>query len=416
MMHGMMKPIGAPAVPNNNAPNNGTNNFPGAGPMPPGSVDPNMPRKRYFGHRKFNNPMREYTIKSANLPLEEAAKLEVSRSSTVENNKTAVNILQEVLSRRNVNPLYEMLPVEGSLNEPFYQYRLTLESSTKQYVGIGGGKSKKEAKQKTARSVLNQLLGIKDDTPPPRKPGNKEDASKMNGVSNGANAANGSKVIVEPNPISLLQESCFARRWPPPYYETEAEAPGSSHERQFVTNVYVDRYKETGTAKTKKLAKREAAKRLLVVLKNVPVHPVDYKKLYDETVAQSNNLEKELSHLKEASYVKMTPQQSKKIAQFHQKLKNNKGPKLDALKQNISNMKGFDPVQYLHEISQEQRFEITFVEIEDKSLAGQFQALVQLATYPVAVCHGQGKTHQEAKTMAAHNAVEYLRLMTKTTK
>uniref|UniRef100_A0A8D8X9U4 Interferon-inducible double-stranded RNA-dependent protein kinase activator A homolog A n=2 Tax=Cacopsylla melanoneura TaxID=428564 RepID=A0A8D8X9U4_9HEMI len=370
MMHGMMKPIGAPAVPNNNAPNNGTNNFPGAGPMPPGSVDPNMPRKRYFGHRKFNNPMREYTIKSANLPLEEAAKLEVSRSSTVENNKTAVNILQEVLSRRNVNPLYEMLPVEGSLNEPFYQYRLTLESSTKQYVGIGGGKSKKEAKQKTARSVLNQLLGIKDDTPPPRKPGNKEDASKMNGVSNGANAANGSKVIVEPNPISLLQESCFARRWPPPYYETEAEAPGSSHERQFVTNVYVDRYKETGTAKTKKLAKREAAKRLLVVLKNVPVHPVDYKKLYDETVAQ----------------------------------------------QNISNMKGFDPVQYLHEISQEQRFEITFVEIEDKSLAGQFQALVQLATYPVAVCHGQGKTHQEAKTMAAHNAVEYLRLMTKTTK
>lgn len=49
---------------------------------------------------------------------------------------------------------------------------------------------------------------------------------------------------------------------------------------------------------------------------------------------QSKNLEleNEMRPLKETTYAKMTPQQSKKIAQFHQKLKNNKGPKLDALK------------------------------------------------------------------------------------
>ncbi|KAI5751365.1 hypothetical protein M8J77_006796 [Diaphorina citri] len=403
----MIKPIGAPAV-QNNMPNNNLAGM-GPGPMGPDS-NQELPRKRFFGYRRFHNPMREYTIKSASLPLEEAAKLEMSRPSTAENNKTAVNIIQEILSRRSIIPTYEILPVEGSLNEPLYQYKLTLDSGTKKYVGIGGGKSKKEAKQNTARSVLNQLLGVKDDTPQPVKSSVNKDTNHVNGVSNGNKLAK----LSEPNPISLLQESCFARRWPPPYYETDSPN-GMPHERQYTTSVYVDKFREVGTGKTKKLAKKEAAKRMLNVLKSVPISPVDYKKLYEDNITSSKNLDlaNELSYLKEATYVKMTPQQSKKIAQFHQKLKNNKGPKLDALKQNISNQKGFDPVQYLHEISQDQRFEITFVEIEDKSLSGQFQALVQLATYPVAVCHGQGKTQQEAKTVAAHNAIEYLRLMTK---
>lgn len=59
----------------------------------------------------------------------------MSRASTVELNKTAVNIIQEILSRRNIIPNYEILPVEGSVNEPLYQYQLTLESGPKKYVG-----------------------------------------------------------------------------------------------------------------------------------------------------------------------------------------------------------------------------------------------------------------------------------------
>lgn len=61
---------------------------------------------------------------------------EMSRASTAENNKTAVNIIQEILSRRSIIPTYEILPVEGSLNEPLYQYKLTLDSGTKKYVGM----------------------------------------------------------------------------------------------------------------------------------------------------------------------------------------------------------------------------------------------------------------------------------------
>lgn len=399
-MHPQIKPIGPPP-----------SSVPVMGHSHVNPVDPNKifpATRRYIDYRRpRTNPHKDYTLKSASLPLEEAAKLEVSRIETTENNKTAVNIIQELLSRRRTVPTYEIVQVEGSLNEPLFKYQLTVKSSTKTYVGKGGGRSKKEAKQNAAKNVLNQLLGLKED---PKLANNKtavkNDNAKMNGVDKTVK-------LLEPNPISLLQESCFARRWPAPYYETESPH-GLPHERVYSTNVYVDKYRESGVGKTKKISKREAAKVMLAKLKAIPVSPIDYKKLYEEThSSQNSELESTLKSLKEANYVLMTIQQTKKIAQFHQKVKNNKGPKLEALKHNISNQKDFDAVSYLQEIGKEQRFEITFVEIEDKSLSGEYQALVQLATFPVAVCHGKGKTQQDAKMAAAHNAVEYLRLMTK---
>lgn len=70
-------------------------------------------------------------------------------------------------------------------------------------------------------------------------------------------------------------------------------------------------------------------------------------------------------------------------------------------------------VQFLQEIATEQQFEVTFVDIEEKTYSGQFQCLVQLSTLPVAVCQGSGKTSKIAQTSAARNALEYLKIMTK---
>ena len=46
-------------------------------------------------------------------------------------------------------------------------------------------------------------------------------------------------------------------------------------------------------------------------------------------------------------------------------------------------------------------------------VAGQHQSLVQLSTMPVAVCHGIGKTFDDARAHVAHNALHYLKIMTK---
>lgn len=45
-------------------------------------------------------------------------------------------------------------------------------------------------------------------------------------------------------------------------------------------------------------------------------------------------------------------------------------------------------VQFLQEIASEQQFEVTYVDIEEKTYCGQYQCLVQLSTLPVAVCQG----------------------------
>lgn len=50
---------------------------------------------------------------------------------------------------------------------------------------------------------------------------------------------------VNGNPIGWLQELCMARRWPPPFYETQAEV-GLPHERQFTIACHVSSYTETG--------------------------------------------------------------------------------------------------------------------------------------------------------------------------
>lgn len=72
------------------------------------------------------------------------------------------------------------------------------------------------------------------------------------------------------NPIGWLQELCMARRWPPPFYETQAEI-GLPHERQFTIACHVSTYCETGRGKSKKEAKRLAANQMWQYLQDLPL-------------------------------------------------------------------------------------------------------------------------------------------------
>jgi RISC-loading complex subunit TARBP2 len=44
----------------------------------------------------------------------------------------------------------------------------------------------------------------------------------------------------------------------------------------------------------------------------------------------------------------------------------------------------------LTSLGQEQKFDVKFDDIEEKTLDGEAQCLVQLSTLPVAVCYGVG--------------------------
>lgn len=150
------------------------------------------------------------------------------------------------------------------------------------------------------------------------------------------------------------------------------------------------------------------------------------------------NLQTRYSGLKDSKINTLLPNNnhSQKISHFHKYLRKATGAKISELQVNVYvslfetfvwervhnviilqcvaiNTKEFSSVQFLQELAQEQMFEITYVDIEEKSVTGKYQCLVQISTLPIAVCFGTGNTPKEAQVAGALNALEYLKLMTR---
>lgn len=348
-------------------------------PIMPSAVQPVHQRK------KSNKPTNA-AMQSERLSLTEEAKMEMTSIPS----KTPVSVLQELLSRRGITPKYELVQVEGAIHEPIFRYRVFLSSDL---VATGTGRSKKDAKHAAAQNLLDLLAGKQ--TP--------EQANQANGT---ATTDLSTTQVVSPyddkvmgNPIGWLQEMCMSRRWPPPSYEMEHEE-GLPHERQFTIACQVLKFREVGTGKSKKLAKRMAAHKMWQALQEIPQ---DFEE--DD--------EGRYATLKDSKITKLGQQHSQKVSQFHKALKQSTGEKLMKLQVIPLSAKEINYVQILQEIATEQQFEVTYVDIEEKTVSGRCQCLVQLSTLPVAVCFGTGLNPKDAQAKAAHNALQYLKIMTK---
>ncbi|XP_076291132.1 protein Loquacious-like isoform X4 [Lasioglossum baleicum] len=297
-------------------------------------------------NRRNRVRMSLHSLMVEKLPLSEAAQLEMKSLCS----KTPVSILQELLSRRDTTPKYELIQVEGAIHEPIFRYRVTVAD----IVAMGTGKSKKEAKHAAARAVLDKLCRLNSESPDSPLPNNISDSENLQELSE-----YGEEKIIT-NPIGALQEMCMSRHWPPPKYTMENEE-GLPHERQFTIVCSILKYREVGQGKSKKVAKRHAAHKM-------------WRALHDA---------------------------------------NSENPNLDEDENTCLNDGDVNLVQFLQEIASEQQFEVTYVDIEEKSISGKCQCLVQLSTLPVAVCYGCGFTSKDAQASAAQNALEYLKIMTK---
>ncbi|KAL7739912.1 hypothetical protein ACLKA6_003389 [Drosophila palustris] len=285
--------------------------------------------------------------------------------------KTPVSILQELLSRRGITPGYELVQIEGAIHEPTFRFRVSFKDKDTPFTAMGAGRSKKEAKHAAARALIDKLIGVQLES----SQGSTTATSAVNcsmtgsggdGNANVSGSGDASDKIVG-NPIGWLQEMCMQRRWPPPSYETETEV-GLPHERLFTIACTILNYHEVGKGKSKKIAKRLAAHKMWTRLQETPI---DAAKINDSICSE-----------------------------------------LEGDKTCLKNSK-IDYIKLLSEIAVENQFEVTYVDIEERTFSGQFQCLVQLSTLPVGVCHGTGSTALEAQRHAAQNALEYLKIMTK---
>jgi len=315
--------------------------------------------------------------------------------------KTPVSLLQELYVRRGLTPKYDLVQIEGAVHEPTFKYRVTIG----EFVATGCGQSKKKAKHSAAKAILEKLIGAQNSGKAPAGQPTIPDLATeiLSPYDDG----------IQGNPVGILQEVCMSRRWPPPTYDLSHEE-GLPHERSFTIHCIIEgKHTETGAGKSKKLAKRQAANKMIQKLRDLPTENEDaFQNIDDDELAQG--LSQRYNQVKESNLKASNSSHSQQVSRFHKNLKLSQGEHLSKLQGTSLDDNGeLNCVEVLEEIANEQHFEVTFVDVEEISKRGLYQCMVQLSTVPVAVCFGQGEDVETAKQSAAKDALDYLKLMTK---
>jgi len=316
--------------------------------------------------------------------------------------KTPISFLQELCTKRGITPQYDLVANEGAVHEPTFVFKV----SAGEFIGTGKGPSKKKAKHNAALSVLNQMTGLNN--------GHGQFVEDYSQLPTNVDGQAG-------NPIGELQEMTQKRLWRPPIYEFEVEQI-PPRARQFTCTVTLSKLTATGTGKSKKISKHNAAQAMLETVRsgvNIPDGEFDQQDNYDMGAGgDAGPLSPEaLNHyqaLKQGKPVTpLTAAASQKITQFYGQMKTANGKTLNALPSKLVQTKTMGFTKVLEDVSKENRFDVSYVDIQDRSQSGQCQSLVQLSSMPIAVCYGAGTIFDEARNHAAQAALHYLRIMTK---
>ncbi|XP_060112890.1 interferon-inducible double-stranded RNA-dependent protein kinase activator A isoform X2 [Heteronotia binoei] len=316
---------------------------------------PAMPQEGLSGAEQQNST----AAKQNPLSLEEIIKANPE--------KTPIQLLHEYCTKANITPVYEFEKNEEQMHLPVFTFKVSLGEIT----GTGEGSSKKSAKHKAAEAALNML---KDN---PNLCISMPDHMTLEPCNQAQN---------QTNPIGLLQEMAIQKRWRLPEYSFEQET-GPSHMREFTVTCRVETLEGTGTATSKKLAKRNAAEKVLDKLDELC-------NSFGDSINFFSGIE-----------------QSHKLRCMRDILRNSSGEKMKLLRWNPLGVLSTDYVELLDEIAEEQGFNATYLYLEEPSMNGQHQCLAELSTSPVIVCHGTGISWENAKTNAAYNTLQYLKIM-----
>ncbi|KAE8580789.1 hypothetical protein XENTR_v10024543 [Xenopus tropicalis] len=279
--------------------------------------------------------------------------------------KTPIQQLHEFGTKTGNPPVYTLIKAEGEVHNPSFTFRLVIGD----IVSSGEGPSKKAAKQKAAESALNILQGSTGKCLPVKNTVRDVPKQPLNQM--------------KENPVGSLQELSVQKGWRLPEY-TVAQESGPPHEREFTITCRVETFVETGSGTSKKVAKRVAADKLLTKLKAIPVDNMNI------------SLNKVIGNNLSCTWDSM---------------RNSSGEKICMLKRSPLSIPYTDYVKMLNDLAKEQDFRLTYLDIDELSVNGQYQCLAELSTNPITVCHGTGVTCGNAHNDAAHNALQYLKIM-----
>merc|ERR1719471_2729455 len=274
-------------------------------------------------------------------------KVDPSNMSSYETNP--VGALQERFQSRGITPQYRVVQAEGASHAPTFSFQVILGDLT----ATGSGSSKKQAKHAAARAMLDKLDGRvpAQDGQTPLPP--------VTDTANGPQAPG--------NTVGALQELCVKHGYPMPTYDLGAVG-GQPHMRNFTIMCCVGKMRESGTGGSKKDAKREAAQKMIDKLKSMGPNngPASVSDVANQEVDEE--LLNKVSNMKVET---LNSAASQKVASFYRKLQTSGGGSLAKLHMTSLKVTGknTDYVGMLGELGKEQKFEVTYVEVEEnKSL------------------------------------------------
>nr|XP_048687843.1 RISC-loading complex subunit TARBP2 isoform X2 [Caretta caretta]XP_048687844.1 RISC-loading complex subunit TARBP2 isoform X2 [Caretta caretta] len=298
--------------------------------------------------------------------------------------KTPISLLQEYGTRIGKTPVYDLLKAEGQAHQPNFTFRVTVGDIS----CTGQGPSKKAAKHKAAEVALKLLKGGNMLEPAASEESRAPFSAQHRSGPRSAHLA-----------CCLSQELVVQKGWRLPEYTVTQES-GPAHRKEFTMTCRVERFIEIGSGTSKKLAKRNAAAKMLVRIHNVPMDQREGSEAEVEedqfSITVGNKLDSLKGRLSGCTWDSLRNSAGEKILHL-------KSHPLEALNAGFCSL--------LQELSEEQSFDISYLDIDEMSLSGLYQCLVELSTQPTTVCHGSAASRAAARAAAARNALQYLKIM-----
>ncbi|XP_014402620.1 PREDICTED: interferon-inducible double-stranded RNA-dependent protein kinase activator A [Myotis brandtii] len=290
---------------------------------------------------------------------------------TAKPGKTPIQVLHEYGMKTKNIPVYECERSDMQIHVPTFTFRVTVGDIT----CTGEGTSKKLAKHRAAEAAINILkanASICFAVPDPLMPDpSKQPKNQLNPI--------GSLQNSDSKPQKQLQEGHLRDKL---YLKYSNSKPGEiPHNSQFIENCKQE--VNNGKGASKKQAKRNAAEKFLAKFSNISPE----------------------------NHISLTNVVGHSLGCTWHSLRNSPGEKINLLKRSLLSIPNTNYIQLLSEIAKEQGFNITYLDIEELSANGQYQCLAELSTSPITVCHGSGISCSNAQSDAAHNALQYLKII-----
>lgn len=322
-----------------------------------------------------------------------------------------IGALQERFQSRGIIPDYKFLNTDGASHCPTFTFQVTVGDIT----ASGNGQTKKQAKQAAAKSMLDILDGRAPSGGDANAAAAKPAADGANGEADkdGAKAVENGKKPAAPqvgNKIGMLQEFCVTKGLPMPVYEVQ-HVGGQPHQRIFTIGVKVGSLALTGEGTSKKESKREAATKMYDKLKELGQGALP--------MINGGNVKLEPgSHPDNSDFKSLETLSGKgrdQIGKFFGELSVNKNSVMASLHRaaSVATAAGPNYVKFLKDLAEEQKFAVTYVELDEPVEGGGVMSLAQISSMPVAVCNGIGPSAEAANNEAAKSALLYLKMMTK---